>query len=70
MALVPVVAQLNGAGRQHKIPFEVHQGLILALLVSVPIIAVLFQTQFIIRFMESLKHFYMCQTLRGHDVKQ
>lgn len=41
MALVPVVAQLNGAGRQHKIPFEVHQGLILALLVSVPIIAVL-----------------------------
>lgn len=52
MALVPVVAQLNGAGRQHKIPFEVHQGLILALLVSVPIIAVLFQTQFIIRFMD------------------
>ncbi|ENM3881074.1 sodium-coupled multidrug efflux MATE transporter VcmA [Vibrio cholerae] len=52
MALVPVVAQLNGAGRQHKIPFEVHQGLILALLVSIPIIAVLFQTQFIIRFMD------------------
>ncbi|MGL6027716.1 MAG: MATE family efflux transporter [Vibrio sp.] len=51
LALVPVVAQLNGAGRQHKIPFEVQQGLALALLISIPIIGVLFQTQVIIQFM-------------------
>ncbi|EDN56308.1 Na+-driven multidrug efflux pump, partial [Vibrio antiquarius] len=26
MALVPVVAQLNGSGRRVKIPFEIQQG--------------------------------------------
>ncbi|WP_070971448.1 MATE family efflux transporter [Vibrio sonorensis] len=51
MALVPVVAQLNGAGRQHKIPFEIHQGIALALLVSVPTIAVLMQTQHILNLL-------------------
>lgn len=51
MALVPVVAQLNGSGRRVKIPFEIQQGVVLALLISIPIIAVLLQTQFIIGLM-------------------
>ncbi|QDC93138.1 MATE family efflux transporter [Vibrio furnissii] len=52
MALVPVVAQLNGSGRQHKIPFEIHQGGVLALVISVPIIIVLLQTEAILGVMK------------------
>lgn len=52
MALVPVVAQLNGSGRQVKIPFEIQQGAVMALLISVPIIAVLFQTKTILGLMD------------------
>nr|WP_282437322.1 MATE family efflux transporter [Vibrio amylolyticus] len=52
MALVPVVAQLNGSGRQVKIPFEIHQGIILALLISIPTILVLLQTQWILDVMD------------------
>ena len=52
MALVPVVAQLNGSGRQVKIPFEIQQGIMLALLISIPIIGVLFQTQYILEMMD------------------
>lgn len=52
MALVPVVAQLNGSGRQKKIPFEIQQGAALALFVSIPIIGVLFQTQWILGWMD------------------
>lgn len=51
MALVPVVAQLNGSGRQVKIPFEIQQGCILAILISIPIITILFQTSTIIGWM-------------------
>lgn len=52
MALVPVVAQLNGSGRQVKIPYEIQQGAVLALLISLPIIGVLFQTQAILELMD------------------
>lgn len=52
MALVPVVAQLNGSGRQVKIPFEIQQGAAMALLISVPIITVLFQTKTILGLMD------------------
>ncbi|MDA9556131.1 MATE family efflux transporter [Vibrio sp.] len=52
MALVPVVAQLNGASRQVKIPFEIQQGIYLALLVSIPIIIVLLQTPSILSLMD------------------
>jgi multidrug resistance protein, MATE family len=51
MALVPVVAQLNGSGRQSKIPFEIQQGLIASLLLSFPTILVLFQTNW---FLDSM----------------
>lgn len=52
MALVPVVAQLNGSGKQSQIPFEIHQGCTMALLVSVPIILVLLQTEAILGLMD------------------
>lgn len=52
MALVPVVAQLNGSGRQVKIPYEIQQGVTLALVMSLPIIGVLFQTQSILNLMD------------------
>ncbi|MGO2161952.1 MAG: MATE family efflux transporter [Vibrio toranzoniae] len=52
MALVPVVAQLNGSGRQAKIPYEIQQGVVLALFASLPIIGVLFQTQAILELMD------------------
>ncbi|KAB0287014.1 MATE family efflux transporter [Vibrio fortis] len=52
MALVPVVAQLNGSGRQEKISFEIQQGAVMALLISIPIVGVLFQTQGILNLMD------------------
>ncbi|RTZ16814.1 MATE family efflux transporter [Vibrio aquaticus] len=52
MALVPVVAQLNGSGRQNKIPFEIQQGITMALLISIPIGAVLLQTKTILNLMD------------------
>ncbi|AIL70710.1 multidrug efflux protein [Vibrio vulnificus] len=51
MALVPVVAQLNGAGKREQLPFEIQQGAVMALLISIPIIGVLFQTQWILGYM-------------------
>ncbi|MCA2019026.1 MATE family efflux transporter [Vibrio tritonius] len=51
MSLVPVVAQLNGAGRQHKIPFEIHQGIIMALVLSVPIITIVLNMGFVVTAM-------------------
>lgn len=52
LALVPVIAQLNGASRQEKIPFEIQQGFYLACFVAVPIILILTQTQYILDKMD------------------
>ena len=52
MALVPVVAQLNGSGKSKKVPFEIHQGIYLALIVSVPIMLILYNAGFIIAAMD------------------
>lgn len=52
MALVPVVAQLNGAGRQHKISSEIFQGGYLALILCIPTILVLLQTSSIMKIMD------------------
>lgn len=52
MALVPVVAQLNGSGKFEQIPFQIQQGFVMALLISIPIIGVLFQTQSILDLMD------------------
>ena len=52
MALVPVVAQLNGAGKAKKVPFEIYQGFWLSLFLTLPVVAVLFQTQVILGWMD------------------
>lgn len=52
MALVPIVAQLNGAGKQTAIPFEVQQGMIMACLIALPIMLVLLQTDHILSWMQ------------------
>lgn len=52
MALVPIVSQLNGSSKFQNIPFEIQQGIYMALLVSIPIIGVLFQTQYILQMMD------------------
>ncbi|MDW6004058.1 MATE family efflux transporter [Vibrio mangrovi] len=52
MALIPVIAQLNGAGKQDRIPYEVQQGIYTALLLTIPIILVLFQTNQILEWMD------------------
>lgn len=51
LALIPIVAQLNGSGRREKIAKEIHQGGYLSLLISVPIIVLFFQTQTILDIM-------------------
>ncbi|WP_260258426.1 MATE family efflux transporter [Vibrio intestinalis] len=52
MALVPVVAQLNGSANYNKIPYEIQQGIYMALVISIPIVGVLFQTQTILSLMD------------------
>ncbi|ANU36489.1 Multidrug resistance protein NorM [Vibrio scophthalmi] len=52
MALVPIVAQLNGSGKVDQIPFQIQHGFVMALLISIPIIGVLFQTQSILDLMD------------------
>ncbi|MFC3023999.1 MATE family efflux transporter [Vibrio zhugei] len=51
MSLVPVIAQLNGASRQKKIPFEVQQGISMALLLSIPTIILLLNAGVIVELM-------------------
>ncbi|WP_084309102.1 MATE family efflux transporter [Vibrio halioticoli] len=52
MALIPIVAQLNGRGHQHKIANEIQQGASLAVLIGFPIAFVLLQTSAILRLMD------------------
>ncbi|WP_456295655.1 MATE family efflux transporter [Vibrio sp. AK197] len=52
MALVPIIAQLNGSGRQGKISFEIQQGIWLSAIVTVPTVLILMQTQTFLRWMD------------------
>ncbi|MGX9416138.1 MATE family efflux transporter [Vibrio sp. WJH972] len=52
MALVPVIAQLSGARKLEQIPFQIQQGLLAALLLLIPTILVLMQTNTILEFMD------------------
>ncbi|UJF18316.1 MATE family efflux transporter [Vibrio sp. SS-MA-C1-2] len=52
IALVPVIAQLNGSGKESKVPFEVHQGAYLAILTAIPIMLLLYNSQHIIGLMD------------------
>ncbi len=52
MAMVPMIAQLNGASKATAIPFQFQQGLYMALLLSVPIGLILYKAGFIINLMD------------------
>jgi MATE family multidrug resistance protein len=52
MALIPIIAQLNGRGHQNKIANEVQQGAGLSMLIMIPILIVLLQTKTILGFMD------------------
>lgn len=56
LALTPVIAQLNGAGRRDKIEHQVRQGFWLAFGVSVLIIVVLYNSKHIIDMMHNIDH--------------
>lgn len=48
LALTPVIAQLNGSGRRYSIPHQVRQGYWLALMASIVIMVLLYNSQFVI----------------------
>ncbi|SIN87161.1 MATE family efflux transporter [Salinivibrio sp. ES.052] len=52
MAMVPMIAQLNGASKNTDIPFQFQQGLYMALVLSVPIGFILYKAGFIINIMD------------------
>ncbi|MEZ9525332.1 MATE family efflux transporter [Enterovibrio norvegicus] len=52
IAMIPIVAQLNGSGRQHKIPYQVQQGVYMALALSLPISLVLYNAGAIVHYMD------------------
>ncbi|PSW05992.1 MATE family efflux transporter [Photobacterium lipolyticum] len=52
IALVPIVATLNGSGKKQKIPFEVQHGFMLAAIISLPIIWVLYNAGALIDMMD------------------
>lgn len=52
MALIPIVAQLNGRGHQDKIANEIQQGGALAVIIAIPIAVVLLQTKTILGMMD------------------
>ncbi|GAA3603159.1 MATE family efflux transporter [Gibbsiella greigii] len=54
LALTPVIAQLNGAGRRDRIAHQINQGFWLASAVSVLIIAVLYNSKFVIDMMHNI----------------
>ncbi|WP_261817336.1 MATE family efflux transporter [Vibrio gallicus] len=56
MALIPIVAQLNGRGHQNKIANEIHQGAALAVFIAFPIAFVLMQTKTILGMMDVDQH--------------
>ncbi len=51
-AITPIIAQLNGSGRQHLIAFQVQQGIYLALLLSLPIVFILYNAGSIVSAMD------------------
>ncbi len=54
LALTPVIAQLNGAGRRDRIAHQVRQGFWLAAAVSLLVIIVLYNSKFVIDMMHNI----------------
>lgn len=51
-AVTPILAQLNGSGRIQQIPFQTQQGIYLALILSLPIVLVLYNAGHIVNHMD------------------
>ncbi|UDG81711.1 Multidrug resistance protein MdtK [Candidatus Profftia lariciata] len=56
LALIPIIAQFNGAGRRDQIGHQVQQGFWLALIVSTVIIGVLYNAKYIIDIMHNINN--------------
>lgn len=54
MALTPIVAQLNGAGRRHKIAHQINQSIWLAVVISILTMIVLYNSHYIIEQMDNI----------------
>ncbi|MGF1688968.1 MATE family efflux transporter [Photobacterium japonica] len=52
IAIVPIVATLNGSGKKDRIPFEVQHGFLLAACISLPIMFVLYNAGVLIDMMD------------------
>ncbi|CAM3713981.1 Multidrug resistance protein NorM [Vibrio aerogenes CECT 7868] len=52
MVLIPIIAQLNGAGKRNEIPNQVHQGIYIAFALLIPVFAILSQTELILSLMD------------------
>ncbi|MGL6176176.1 MAG: MATE family efflux transporter, partial [Vibrionaceae bacterium] len=52
MAMVPIISQMHGSGRQEKVPMQIQQGIYLALLLAVPIGLILYHSDFILNMMD------------------
>ncbi|MGL5290318.1 MAG: MATE family efflux transporter [Vibrionaceae bacterium] len=52
MAMVPIISQLHGSGRQEKVPMQIQQGVYLALLLAGPIGLILYHSDLILNMME------------------
>ncbi|MCG3884412.1 MATE family efflux transporter [Photobacterium leiognathi] len=53
MAIVPVVARLNGSGKGDKIPEEVKAGFAIAAILSIPMMFILYKSGLIINYMNT-----------------
>lgn len=51
LVLTPIVAQLNGSGRRHAIAHQIQQSYWLALILSILVIVVLYNSQYILQLM-------------------
>ncbi|MFD2176698.1 MATE family efflux transporter [Veronia pacifica] len=52
MAMVPIISQLSGSGRVEKIPFQLHQGIYLSLMIALPMMLLLANTDALILYMD------------------
>lgn len=52
LALVPIIAQLVGGGKKHKVAFEVQQGFYVAAILSIPTFLIIYNAGFLVNCMD------------------
>nr|WP_290368706.1 MATE family efflux transporter [Vibrio stylophorae] len=55
MALVPIIATLNGSGKKNEIPFQVQQGFYLAAIISIPIMLLMYNAGVLIDMRDNIE---------------